>query len=797
MIGSIVSNLEKESKSKDQNIKDNSSENTVELYHNSDDSDYGYVFNNEKEENNSKDDKPMLNINTLQSIRISHSIENSKNSQSLIDILNENKILNLNNNNDYEENNENDVNVNNKANKKIKNKFIKNKKEEKNTRNVNIKEYSPINSNCNKENNIYNKFKIDDIFKEKFEEKTKAFKSLYNNENNYSQKNKNILINEEIKPKTLEYPNNIKNSNFNKIKYISSLKKDINNELLNLKENDSVSFEPDSIETNDNINKNLIIDTFEIQNSSEKNDKNILVSELDYDITNSIQKNKNMNNVKIENSIENNRKNGISGNNHSQKQLNGKNKNINKKIYPIRKINLNNNIHKKNAIQLKKKLCSEKSNNKYKNYHPSSSIKIQKNKYQRNLDLKQVLNNSNLSSYYRLNTSTNKNKRTLYKKTNYTNIKPINSKPKISSKSLTNERNINLKKYYRLSSRNKNKNDIDLYNNIKKIITDSLNRNSLNQKLYVKNLNSSSNIMNNININSFKKNNSFVLNHKNNLNTNISNKTKKKTDIPVSYNNKISLKNKIPIKKNTSITNQKNKLYSNNNKIRNKINSVYNPIFHYNSFHEKYKRNLNNFIYDKNYYNLNQNEQIGNIYGNKDNNKIIINTVYNSFTNNIYPMPKYNFSKNKKHIGYNNNLTFNYLDNPLFLLNHTNLENRKKEFLYDKKVINSINNKSKNNPKLLTEYNLINNNKTINCYNKGNNSKNVSKKIINDKVKNKNYIRYFSNNLLKTNPFVLKEKKGKNNLNNKTSKKEFTLNKNKNCYSYRSSTNITKNSKNI
>ena len=751
MIGSLFSNLEKESKSKEINIKDNSSENTVELYHNSGDSDFEYDFNNEEEQNILQDDKPMLNINTLQSIRISHSIENSKNSQSLIDILNENKIINL--NNDYEENNENDANVNNKANKKIKNKFIQNKKEENNkennTRNINIKEYSSIHSNCNNRNNFYDKFKIDNIFKEKFEEKTKSFKLLYKKENNNSKKKENIVVNEQIKPKTLEYQNNIKNNNIRKIKYISSVKKDINNELHNLKENDSLSIEPDSIERNDNINKKLIIDTFEIQNSSEKNDKNILVSELDYDITNSIQKNKNINSAKLEKKIENNIKNEMSGNNHLQKPFNGKNKNINKKIYPIRKINLNNNIHKKNVIQLKKRLYSEKNNNKYKNCHPSSSIKIQKIKHQRNFDLKQALNNSHLSSYYRLNTSTSKNKSSLYKRSNYTNIKQINSKSKISSKSLTNERNINLKKYYRLSSRNKNENENDLYNNIKKIITDSLNRNSLSQKLFIQNLissNSNSNGGNNNNINSFQKNNSFILNRKNNLNNINNNKIKKKTDIPISSYNKISHKNKIPIKKNSSIINQKNNLYSNNNKIRNKINSVNNPIFHYNSFHENNKQNLNNFISDKNYYNLNRNKQLGNIYGNKDNNKIIINTVYNSFTNNIYPIPKYNFSKNKKHIGYENNLTFNHLNNPYLLLNHTNLENRKKEFLYDKKIINSINNKSKNNSKLLTEYDLNINNKTINYYNKGNNSKNISKKIINDKVKNKNYIRYFSNN---------------------------------------------------
>ena len=429
MIGEIISDL-----------KENSSEDTVELYHNSSCSGCGFEFYKNEEENILQDDKPILNINTLQSIRISHSIDNSKNSQSLIDILNENKIINLNNN--FEENNENDANVNNKANKNIKNKSIKNKKEENNSRNIKLNEYSSIHSNYNKGNNIYDKFKIGDIFKEKFEEKTKSFKSIHKMENNNPQKNNNNSINEEMKPKTSEYQNYIKNSN-NKVKYISNVKKNINNEFLYIKENDSFSIEPDSIEINNNKNKKSILNTLEIQNSSEKddkNDKNIIVSELDCDISNSITKNKNINNVKLEKAIENNIKKGIIDINHLQKQLNDKSKNINKKIYTIRKINLNSSIYKKNVIQLKKRLSSEKNNNKHKNYHPSSSIKIQKAKNQRNLYLKQVLDNSNISSYYRLNTSTNlNNKRALYKKSAYTNIKQFNSKSKISSKSIYNE----------------------------------------------------------------------------------------------------------------------------------------------------------------------------------------------------------------------------------------------------------------------------------------------------------------------------------------------------------------------
>lgn len=775
MNGSNFSIFKNESKSKGINIQENSSEKSIELYHNSDSNDNeNIIFNEYLNENVLLKDKPILNLNTLQSIRISHSIENSKNSQSLIDILNENKIINL--NNEIEENNENDVNINNTAKKNIKTKTKKNKNEEyaisRNLNDSNKKENNTMNMNNKKNNDIYDKFKIGDIFKERFEEKTKFNKLIYNFKDNKINKNKNVLNNQENKPKTLEYQNYIKN-NHDKIKYCSSIKKNIHNEITKLKGNDSGLIEPDSIEMNNSKNNKIILETFNLENSSEKEDKNIMVSELDIDVPDSMSKNQNDNdeikikNMKLVNAVGyGNKKNIFDANKNIQTKMNEKNKLVKKKIYPIRKINLNVNIHKKNPIQLKKRNeNNERINNtnnninKYKSIHSSSSTKFSKRKIPNNLDLKQALSNSNIFSYnnHIMNTSTNLNKNLINKKSAYTISRKFSYKQKYSSKSIRNAKNFNLKKYYRINSVNKNKKDNDLYNNIKNIIMNSINRNNLNRALNITTLNSNSDLNNINNTNSFKKNNSFIINRKNSLN-NINNKTKKKTDIPNisnipnNYYKKISSKNKIPNRKNSLMIKQKNKLYSNNNKIRNKINSIHNSIFRSNSYHGKKERNDIDNIYNKNYYDLNINNHIGNLYKSKDSNKIIINTVYNSYTNNIYPIPnKDNFSKYKKNIGYNNNVTYNYLENPFILINHPKTDgiNRKNEFLYDKKFINSnFSNKSRDNSNLLTEYDLNYNNK--NKYILTNNS-----------LKNRNGI---------------------------------NINKN---YSFRSSINLTKHSKNI
>ena len=814
MNGSNFSKFEIESNLKEMNIQDNSSQNTVEFNPNQNYNKNENINSSEYEnENVLLNEKPILNINTLQSIRISHSIENSKNSQSLIDILNENKLINL--NSEKEENDENDVNINNRPNKNIKKSIKKNNKgnNENISRNSNLKTFNSNhtnNYNKNKNKDIFDKFKIDDIFKERFEEKTKNNKLIYNKGNKVSKKiNNNInKNNQENKPKTLEYQN--------KNKYFKpNINNNIHNEFVRLKENDSIIIEPDSIEMNDSKNNKLILETFDVQNSSEKDDKNIMVSELDIDVSNTIQNDKINNNneikiknVKLEKVVEytGNKKN-IQDNNHNrvQKKLSEKNKLIKKKIYPIRKINLNGNIHKMNIIKLKKRPENEKNNTnlKYKNAQSISSSKLQKRKIPNNLYLKQALNNSNIipNNNYILNTSTNVNKQPINKKSTYTVSRHFSYRPKYSSKSIQSEKNINLKKYYRINSNNKNKNDNnDLYNNIKNIILNSLNRNNLNKALNITTLNSNPDFGGVNSTSLIKKNNSFIIKQKHELNI-INNKTKKKTDIsniPINnYYNRISSKNKIPFKKNSLMIKQKNKLYSNNNKIRNKINSVNNSIFHSNSYYEKKEKNENDNIYNKNYYDLNINNNIGNIYKNKDSNKIIINTVYNSYTNNIYPIPhKMNFPRYKKHIGYNTNMAYNYLENPFILINNQKINelNKKKEFLYDKKVINNFSNKSRDNSNLLTDYELYNNNKTFNYSNKSTRNSN-NKNIINDKTRNKNYIRNFPSNLLKLNPFIKKNNKHKYILTNNSSKNKYRINTNKNYYSYRSSINLSKNPK--
>ena len=820
MNGSNFSNFEKEFNLKEMNIQDNSSQNTVEFNPNPNyNKNENNVSSEYENENVLLNDKPILNINTLQSIRISHSIENSKNSQSLIDILNENKLINL--NNEKEENNENDVNINNRPNKKIK-KEIKNINKDNNeniSRNLNMKTFNSNHTNTNnkiKNKDIYDKFKIGDIFKERFEEKTKNNKLIYNKGNKISKKfnnNYNNKNNQENKPKTLEYQNKNKNKNF-----ISNIKNNIHNEFIQLKENDSIIIEPDSIEMNNSKNNKLILETFNMQDSSEKDDKNIMVSELDIDVSNSIQNDKNndndneikIKNMKLEKAVDyiGPKKNTQDGNhNHIQKKLSEKNKLIKKKIYPIRKINLNENIHKRNIIQLKKRSEKEKTNSKYKNSQSTSSTKLPKGKNHNNLYLKQALNNSNIipNNNHILNTSANINKQSINKKSIYTVSRQFSYKPKYSSKSIRTEKSINLKKYYRINSNNKNRNENnDLYNNIKNIIMNSLNnRNNLNKALNITTLNSDPDLNNINSTNSIKKNNSFIIRQTNEL-KNINNKIKKKTDIsnisniPINnYYNKISSKNKIPYKKNSSIIKQKNKLYSNNNKIRNKINSVNNSIFRSNSNYEKKEKKENDNIYNKNYYDLKINSNMGNIYKNKGSNKIIINTVYNSFTNNIYPVPhKINFTRYKKRIGYNNNMVYNYLENPFIIINHskTNELNKKNDFLYDKKVINNFSNKSRDNSNILTDYELYNNNKTFNYSSKSIRSSN-NKNIIIDKARNKNYIRNFPNNLLKLNPFITKNNKHKYIIMNNSSKNKYGVNNNKNYYSYRSSINLTKNPK--
>ena len=126
---------------KNMNIVDNSSNNIIELNPNENihKNRYGDDFNEDDNVNKETllNEKQFLNINSLQSIRISYSLENSKDSESFIEVIDEGKIMNINN---YEEKNENDMNICNRDNNKI-DKKIENILEQKNnnSRNKNPK----------------------------------------------------------------------------------------------------------------------------------------------------------------------------------------------------------------------------------------------------------------------------------------------------------------------------------------------------------------------------------------------------------------------------------------------------------------------------------------------------------------------------------------------------------------------------------------------------------------------------------------------------------------------------------
>ena len=745
---------------------DNSSENTIEFKHDSE-NDYGDNLNNYQNKNALMDEKPLFNINTLQSLRISHSIENSKNSESSNDTISDNKI-NMNLNNEYKENNENDMNTNNFEKNKINEKININKNEENISRSINKTSFSYINNN--KEiNNIYDKIKIEEIFKERFEEKTRSYKTsninknLLKNDNNTN--NFNNLNNKEIKVKSqpIEYLNNAQK--FYKMNYIICTKNK-NNKLNQLNLNDSLSLGQDSIESKENKNNNLILDTFDGE------DKNILVSELEFDLSKFNQA-KTYNNQDIKNKSKKKEK-GIVNNqkkNKMQKKSKEKNKFIKKKIYPPKKINLNNNNSKKNIIQLKKRIDTEKNHNnlninKIKYIHSSASTKFQRQNNQKNLDnLKQTLSNSNILSLYIRNTSTNKTNKTLYNKSTHNLTEKFCYKPKYSSKSIHNDKHTNLKKYYRLTPVNKININNYFYNDIKKVVIKNRNTNKSNRVLNKTSLNSNLNEDNNIsNKNSSKKNNSFIIKRRNDI-FNIINRFTKNFDIPINHCIKNISKNKIPY--------NKQKLYSNNNKIKNKINCFKNSIIRSNSYRSQKELN-NNYLtnFDNNYNNyydlLNNdiNNKLINIYKNKNNNnKSTINKVYNSIINNIYSIPhKKNLSKNKSHI------------------------TPKRPYLYDKKIIN---NKSKDN-NLLTEYELNKEYKNLN-YNKISQDKINTKSAINGKVNNKSFLRNISNNSLINNPFKMKENQNIYISTNNYPKTKLVFNKNKNSFSYRTNNNPKKN----
>ena len=586
--------------------------------------------NEKKDESDLLQEKLMQNINTLQSIRISHSLEKSKNSQSLIDIINGVKYEFI-DKEDNLSNNENDINVSNKIKSEIKkdeesfktNKCIndsnsncknknsllsineshllnKNKtsamtKYSTNNCNNNINKLSNNNnfnsfnimSNNNTDNNSNssNKFKIEEIFKEQFEEriKPKSNKSIQNSETSIKSLKKNKEENNEFeeKPKTLEYQNKIKqilslfssennsnnlssnvinedlkkNDNNNSDKKITSKKSEKKEKkekdgLIHLNDSDLISplkskelifsniddlnelsvehkdeDEKSSINFKSDKKNGLIIDAFCSEDDSEENqDKNVMISELDIELSNSFKINKNKslknkklsndiiqkNNMKLEKAIELNIKKGQFMNNNYKKVndiidknsehkticTNNKqnknsdktiikkspifNKSVNKKIYPKKKINSYKNV--KNTKDEKCNNIHLKENNllkKYKNNNSFVKPKIMRNK---NYIKQNILVSSGSNcSLLALNTSGNQKNNSISKKNTFSTERNKNNQSSYSYTSYSHPKKKKIKNYYMNRPYKKSNNSMSNYVNVNR-----------NKKNYLKSSNATS-----------------------------------------------------------------------------------------------------------------------------------------------------------------------------------------------------------------------------------------------------------------------------------------------------------------
>ena len=951
-----LGNSQDDSSENNNNLNSNSEENITYSQSDKDELEINTLYKNEPKNENILKDKFILNIDTLQSLRISHSLEKSKNSQSLIDIINggkynfdENEYIKLNKENDmniinknknkndkntinekepkvfnikkrthtcnnYKANNIINNNKNNNTSAITKNKILSTKRNISLNNNNNYSAFSLCNNNNNNKTSSF-KFKIEEIFKEIFEEKINPKSNNLSKNNDISTKsmhNKNKYGVDKLKPKTLEHQNNIndilnsssKHLNFinisnEKCKEKSNIKEENKNQEntpvksneLNISTiNDDKQYSIENIDDDNgeekidfkfNKNKNnklknepkseLIIGMFggKIDSSQDEDDKNVMISELDIEISNSIKKNKKLSNEKIklnnmilEKAIEKNLKKGNFNNcdnskkindikskksvvgdrnnfnyNHYTKQKKSSesiskksskfNKKIKKKIYPMKKIKSYNNI--KNIVSAKNKediyynfdnIIKKCKNNslsvKHSNYNVNKNI----------TDLKNLSNNSgsNASSFLALNTSiTNKNKKNIYKKMTHTAERNKGYKSPYLSKSNPKERKI--KEFYKINpykkinnSLSKELKDIIIKRNKSKILkslcTTSYNSNNISYKEHlIMNIPNLITANNNKNINTFLKNNtknkntyfdcsreyyipskinnSYMVRTINNSNNSINNfnnansmynyeknscKNKKKNDIPICNINK----SKIPFKRKIMDC-KKTELYSNNTKIKNKINSANSIIYRSNSY--QYNNKQNNIYNNQNNSFKYENPLSILLCNNINNNNSISNTIYNSYTNNNNSNSHKNiFTNFKKQII---NKTTNYLDNSSLLFNYnTNNDiksNNNINKLNKQSIINNNNIlKIKDNLNLITEINSKNCpyiNKVIRTI-KSKNEK-AKKKLINDKIISKNYIRNAKqkNNLININSFQT------NNNNNeqkyKTNNVLLTINNNK------------------
>jgi len=292
----------------EENISNNQSEHEIDIK--------DLLISNYGKRNEISKQKPKLDINTMESIRISHSFERSKNSQSLTQIINKPFILMQNNTNDYDDcynqtikfkNSNNSMEISSSMTNKCfyyndsneeKNSLISIKdKKSLNENHVSILNQDFFNENKNNQikndkdnnydinNNCLNRCKIGNIFKEIFEERIKSNKLSENDSLKKidSEKNKN-----KIKQKLLGYKTkeNYYLSLFDSDKYSSSntkkssIKKIKDKELtIEINNSNKEKYEKDNLIDLNNIdNKTLIISNFD--NNNDYNIKN--QEKLDY-----------------------------------------------------------------------------------------------------------------------------------------------------------------------------------------------------------------------------------------------------------------------------------------------------------------------------------------------------------------------------------------------------------------------------------------------------------------------------------------------------------------------------------
>jgi hypothetical protein len=592
-------------------INTNSEENVTYSQSDHDELKINSINKAEPKNGNILKDEYILNIDTLQSLRISHSFEKSKNSQTLIDIINQGKY-NFEENDNNKLNNENDMNIINKNNCDNSNISL-NEKENKNsniiktayniknnnesvsniktnnmtaiTKNsiINNKTKIELNNNTNEINEFSlnntnnkasssHKYKIEEIFKEIYEEKIKPNSNKVSND--YDISINNLIINKnknydkyKLKPKTLEHQNkinyllNCSSSSNNHFSEKESEKSSIVNKELELSkfvknyEQKNSENEEDEVyenfidegegteikndfhnkknkneEKNTEENSELIIGMFggKLDLLQDEEDKNIMISELDVELSNSmIEDNNNINkkinnedirlkNMNLEKEIETNFKKGNFNKYDGTKKIND-NKNKNNIIKPDKLLwNYNCKVLKANEKVNKKSYRNKKLKNlettknkeeihynfeniikKYKN--SSLSVKLNNNNRNKNItDFKNIVYNpsSNASSFLALNTSSNNKKKVkniIYSKVVYTDERIKGYKSPYSSKSNPKKKKIeeiykNINPYIKKMNNSLSKDIKDILsernNNkaLKSLCTTSYNSNNVSYK---------------------------------------------------------------------------------------------------------------------------------------------------------------------------------------------------------------------------------------------------------------------------------------------------------------------------